>query len=1484
MLGKGPCLAAAAVALALLATDLHSWFPTDHRWVDSGIPVPMTLSVGSGWNAVARDGLTIWNHAGSNFRFRSTTSARERPSCRATDVDRRNVVVWGADLCGSAWGEGTLAVANTWSYISTGEAVDSDVIFNSNFSWSSYRGNLRRDTIDFGRVAIHEFGHVLGLDHPDDHGQSVSAIMNARVSDIDTIQVDDIAGVRGIYGHDAGGNQPPRAGGSIPAQTLTVGGGSTSVNVAPYFTDPDGDRLTYTTRSRRTGVVRASVSGSTVTLTPVAAGAATIAVTARDPGGESATQSFAVTVEGRNEPPPSGCALDDLGALGGTVMRVGNLGDDCVSPNFSGGLARFYSFTLATAAAVEIDLVSSEFDAWLALREGADVEGRALVQDDDGGQGTNSRIATDLAAGRYTIEATSFTPGDTGAFTLTVTAAGAGGGRCALDDLGAVSGTVMRVGDLDGDCESPSYPGRLARYYSFTLGQAGPVEVDLFSTAFDTFLALREGTDAAGPLVVSDDDGGEGTNSRIATELSAGTYTIEATSFGTGVTGAFTLAVTAAGGGGGGCALDDLGALNGTATRVGNLGADCESPSYAGRLARYYSFTLGQAGPVEIDLVSSVFDAFLTLREGTDVAGRLVATDDDGGQGTNSRISTELSAGTYTIEATSYATGVAGAFTLTVTAAGGGGGGCALDDLGALSGTATRVGNLGDDCESPSYSGRLARYYSFTLGQAGPVEIDLVSSAFDTFLALREGTDVAGGLVATDDDGGQGTNSRIDTTLSAGTYTIEATSYATGVTGAFTLTVTGVGGGGGGGCALDDLGALNGTATRAGTLGGDCESPSYPGRLARYYSFTLGQSGPVEIDLVSSAFDTWLSLREGAGVAGPLVVSDDDGGQGTNSRIATALSAGTYTIEATSRIATYATGVTGTFTLTVTVTQPTGELRITSNGGGDRATITLPENRTQVTTVTASGGTPPYEFQWSSNPEAPDGLRFVMNTTTGALAFVTAPDYENPTDSDGDNNYGVNVRVTDASVPTQRDSQVITVRITDVAERDSDDDRAVLEALYHATGGPNWTNSTNWLTDAPLDEWAGVETNHNGRVMTLELYGNQLTGSIPSSLGSLTNLEYLGLSGNQLTGSIPPSLGSLTNLRLLGLGDNQLTGSIPPSLDSLTNLAYLELYRQPVDGVDSALPGQPHQSGASCGSTDNQLTGSIPPSLGSLINLESLSLSRNQLTGSIPSSLGSLTNLRRLWLYNNQLTGALPRTLLQLTLETLDIADTQVCVPPDAAFQQWLTTISEFTSSGLTCDADASDACRVGQELSPGGYCTVDIPNISVGTNRFEVRSDGRGCYGSICAGRSINLNGFEASRVSGTSRWRIDAVPGGGPRIGRSRSRGSGERGVLHRPPVGARGDADQGRSLHGAADAHRRVAGRGGAGAVPMDGPGPRAQGDPDQGRVLAGAAGGARRGVRGGGRVGAGWTDPEPTPGVTPIKAVYVMELRAAVVALE
>ena len=131
-------------------------------------------------------------------------------------------------------------------------------------------------------------------------------------------------------------------------------------------------------------------------------------------------------------------------------------------------------------------------------------------------------------------------------------------------------------------------------------------------------------------------------------------------------------------------------------------------------------------------------------------------------------------------------------------------------------------------------------------------------------------------------------------------------------------------------------------------------------------------------------------------------------------------------------------------------------------------------------------------------------------------------------------------------------------------------DRAVLTALYHATGGPNWRRKKNWLSSEALRFWAGVnatapprdpETGRpvgDGRVSALRLRGNNLTGSIPASLGSLSSLGSLDLRGNSLT-SIPPELGALTNLMHLRLSRNNLTGPLPLSMTNLRRLNLLIL-------------------------------------------------------------------------------------------------------------------------------------------------------------------------------------------------------------------------------------------------------------------------------------------------------------------------------------
>ena len=229
-------------------------------------------------------------------------------------------------------------------------------------------------------------------------------------------------------------------------------------------------------------------------------------------------------------------------------------------------------------------------------------------------------------------------------------------------------------------------------------------------------------------------------------------------------------------------------------------------------------------------------------------------------------------------------------------------------------------------------------------------------------------------------------------------------------------------------------------------------------------------------------------------------------------------------------------------------------------------------------------------------------------------------------------------------------------------------DRAALVVLYDATGGAEWSDSTNWKTEAPLHEWHGVTTNDDGRVRRLVFSFNGLAGSMPAELGDLTRLESLVLFAERLTGPIPPELGRLTNLGQLNFQNNQLTGPIPAELGQLENAFSLAL-------------------------DNNEFTGPIPPELGQLANLQWLSIRGNDLSGSIPAALGRLAKLRGLYLDRNALTGRTPLELTNLrNLEFFDVSGNTVCVPSDPAFQAWRAEIEARGSfRGNSCDEHAGD-------------------------------------------------------------------------------------------------------------------------------------------------------------------------------------------------
>ena len=121
-----------------------------------------------------------------------------------------------------------------------------------------------------------------------------------------------LATIDDFQGDTCAVNGAPQPVGRIPAQTLREGAGALALNVAAYFQDPNGDPLSYTAVTSNGGIVTAAVSGSTVFLTPVSSGTATVTVTARDPAGLSAGQSFNVTVSRSNQAPEAVGTLPDV--------------------------------------------------------------------------------------------------------------------------------------------------------------------------------------------------------------------------------------------------------------------------------------------------------------------------------------------------------------------------------------------------------------------------------------------------------------------------------------------------------------------------------------------------------------------------------------------------------------------------------------------------------------------------------------------------------------------------------------------------------------------------------------------------------------------------------------------------------------------------------------------------------------------------------------------------------------------------------------------------------------------------------------------------------------------------------------------------------------------------------------------------------------------------------------------------------------------
>jgi hypothetical protein len=235
------CLAF-VVALAGLARPVGAFVQLNPPsvWPDGDItmhlqlgPLNGSLSDGSAsWNAAARAAFDLWNPHMNRVKFATVADS----SAAVGDGNGFNNVVFSSTIFGRAYGDSVLAVTTHWRVGS--RRVEADVLFNTKYTWDSYRGPLRSgvNTAEFTRVAIHEFGHALGLGHPDQDGQNVAAIMNSTAGNIDGLQTDDTNGARFIYADRTGLELPSIL---IPlASTNVVAGANIELSVTVGGTPP----------------------------------------------------------------------------------------------------------------------------------------------------------------------------------------------------------------------------------------------------------------------------------------------------------------------------------------------------------------------------------------------------------------------------------------------------------------------------------------------------------------------------------------------------------------------------------------------------------------------------------------------------------------------------------------------------------------------------------------------------------------------------------------------------------------------------------------------------------------------------------------------------------------------------------------------------------------------------------------------------------------------------------------------------------------------------------------------------------------------------------------------------------------------------------------------------------------------------------------------------------------------------------------------
>lgn len=204
-------------------------------------------------------------------------------------------------------------------------------------------------------------------------------------------------------------------------------------------------------------------------------------------------------------------------------------------------------------------------------------------------------------------------------------------------------------------------------------------------------------------------------------------------------------------------------------------------------------------------------------------------------------------------------------------------------------------------------------------------------------------------------------------------------------------------------------------------------------------------------------------------------------------------------------------------------------------------------------------------------------------------------------------------------------------------------DVAAINSLYAAFGSPMLPNWVSTGGDPCGEAWQGVQCDPTNNIISIKLVAANLGGGLSDNLGSFSSMTLLDLSNNLIGGSIPTSLPvTIVNFYLSG---NNFTGSIPSSLSTLTVLSALKLNNNHLSGeIPDAF--QSLSAVTSIDLSSNNLSGELPVSMESLSAIASLHLQDNQLSGPLDVLVG--LPLQDLDIRNNLFSGPIPDKLLAI--------------------------------------------------------------------------------------------------------------------------------------------------------------------------------------------------------------------------------------------